>query len=497
MSAQHKLTKEAIAFLETASSLAFANPFSDEWKNLEKKLVSFFPSATPEKIKESLPEMMGNQLNKYLGENIRIENYDDNLRETVQIACLFQVYSKYRRQFDDYILQQFSVYDKILDCTFIDQIIKDIQQYGFSVQQISHYLGIFFQIRRAYFFISRFIAGESALTKKLRCKVWNSICTAHPRLFEKYLCDKMEDFSTLILGETGTGKGSVASAIGHSNFIPFDVTKKTFSENFRKIFIALNLSQYSESLIESELFGHAKGSFTGALEKHDGVFCICSENGAIFLDELGDIPLHLQVKLLKVLQERIFTPIGSHEFKKFKGRVIAATNKSLDELRRKNLFRDDLYYRLCSNVISLPPLRERIRENPSELSDLISHLLEKIVGSNASELGYWVFNQIRKCVGINYEWPGNVRELEQAIRSILVTGQYYATKVVSRKEGFIENVGSGVLDYDALLSGYCKLLYEKLGTLEAVSQQLNIDRRTVKKYITLENKSLEVLKTSA
>jgi transcriptional regulator with PAS, ATPase and Fis domain len=188
----------------------------------------------------------------------------------------------------------------------------------------------------------------------LRLHLWQNVFTGEVRLYERYLWNRMEDFSTLLLGETGTGKGTAAAAIGRSSFIPFDEKQGRFAESFMRGFISMNLSQFPETLIESELFGHRKGAFTGAVEAHQGVLARCSEYGAIFLDEIGDVPVPVQIKLLQVLQERQFCPVGSHEPARFRGRVIAATNRPLDKLREQGLFRDDFFYRLCSDIIHVP-----------------------------------------------------------------------------------------------------------------------------------------------
>ena len=160
-------------------------------------------------------------------------------------------------------------------------------------------------------------------------------------------------------------------ALGRSGFIPFDARKGCFAESFTRNFIAINLSQYPESLLESELFGHKKGAFTGAIENHEGIFSRCTPHGSIFLDEIGDVSVPVQIKLLQVLQERHFVPLGSHEAKRFKGRVIAATNRPLAELRDGRM-RDDFYYRLCSDVIEVPALRQRIAESAGELEQLVA-----------------------------------------------------------------------------------------------------------------------------
>src|SRR5881296_2538277 len=207
--------------------------------------------------------------------------------------------------------------------------------------------------------------------RRLREALWNNVFSHDMRGYEAALWNRMEDFSTLLLGETGTGKGSAAASIGRSEFIPYVAGQRRFAANFTDTFIAINLSQFPETLIESELFGHRKGSFTGAIDHHQGVFERCSAHGALFLDEIGEVSIPTQIKLLQVLQERTFTPVGGHEKKRFSGRVIAATNRSLDDLRERKLFRDDFFYRLCSDLITVPPLRQRLREAPEELDLLI------------------------------------------------------------------------------------------------------------------------------
>jgi len=143
-------------------------------------------------------------------------------------------------------------------------------------------------MRRAFYFIKS-IAGKSPCVQELRKSLWNNIFTNNIELYDSYLWNKMEDFSTMLLGETGTGKGLAASAIGRSGFIPFNEKRSRFQESFAKTFVSINLSQFSEQLIESELFGHKKGAFTGAIEAHQGIFSHCSPFGAIFIDEIGDV----------------------------------------------------------------------------------------------------------------------------------------------------------------------------------------------------------------
>ena len=322
--------------------------------------------------------------------------------------------------------------------------------------------------------------------REFRRLLWNDVFTQDVQLYDRYLWNRMEDFSTLLLGETGTGKGAGAAAIGRSGYIPFDEKQGRFTESFLRSFIALNLSQFPETLIESELFGHRKGAFTGAVESHEGVLARCSRHGSIFLDEIGEVSAPVQIKLLQVLQERTFCPVGSHEPERFRGRVIAATNRPLESLRGRGLFRDDFFYRLCTDIIEVPPLRQRLQEDPGELRHLLEHLLGNIMGDAGSVLADKVEAAIRRDVDAEYPWPGNVRELEQALRRILLTGGYAGSAQPTAKD-LVENLVTGIeteaLDAAGLLSGYCALLYESSANYEAVARQTNLDRRTVKKYV--------------
>jgi DNA-binding NtrC family response regulator len=195
----------------------------------------------------------------------------------------------------------------------------------------------------------------------------------------------------------------------------------------------------------------------------------------------------VQIKLLQVLQERAFSPVGSHERQRFRGRVIAATNQSLGDLRDKKLFRDDFFYRLCSDIITVPPLRQRIQQSKAELKDLLEHLVTRMTGEAAPELVNLVREVLDRGVGPHYAWPGNVRELEQAVRRILLTRRYETDpKAVTKdaRDEFLAGIDRGSLDADALLSGYCALLHQRHGTIEEVARRANLDRRTVKRYLS-------------
>lgn len=209
------------------------------------------------------------------------------------------------------------------------------------------------------------------------------------------------DVTVLILGESGTGKELVAKSI-YMN-----------SERRDKPFVTVNCAAIPEGLLESELFGHEKGAFTDAKERHIGKF-EQAKDGTIFLDEIGDMSLPLQAKILRVLQDKTFERVGGSEVIFTNARVIAATNKDLLKLVEEKKFREDLYYRLNVFTITLPPLRERIEDIPDLVEYFIfkySHKYQKVITGIAPDV-MEILN--------NYSWPGNVRELENVIAHAVV-----------------------------------------------------------------------------
>lgn len=211
----------------------------------------------------------------------------------------------------------------------------------------------------------------------------------------------MSKVNVLIQGESGTGKELVAKLIHYSG-----ITKKD-------PFIAVNCSALTETILESELFGHVKGSFTGAHRDKKGKFELANE-GTLFLDEISEISPAIQVKLLRVLQEREFEKVGGEETVKFKARLIAATNKNLEELVQKEQFREDLYYRLKVFTLNVPPLRERKEAIPSLVTFFINKI-NKELHKNIRKIPFDVMEML-----MNYNWIGNVRELENTLYQAMV-----------------------------------------------------------------------------
>jgi len=218
------------------------------------------------------------------------------------------------------------------------------------------------------------------------------------RLLDR-VCDS--DATVLVQGENGTGKELIAKAL-HYN-----------SKRKNKKFLIVNCGAFNENLLESELFGHVKGAFTGAIKDKKGLF-EAADGGTLFLDEIGDTSMTMQVKLLRVLQEGTYTPVGSTDVKKGNVRVLAATNKNLTEMVKSKEFREDLFYRL--NVINLivPPLRDRAED----IKILVDHFLTEYSKSSNKNIKQLDKNCLERLM--NHDWPGNVRELENEIERLCV-----------------------------------------------------------------------------
>ncbi len=275
------------------------------------------------------------------------------------------------------------------------------------------------------------------------------------------------DISVLIQGETGTGKELVAKEI-HER-----------SDRSKKNFITINCAAIPENLMESEFFGHKKGSFTGAVTDQKGKFEM-ADGGTIFLDEIGEMPLNLQAKLLRVLQERMITPIGSSNPIYVNVRIIAATNKDLEFEVQRGTFREDLLYRLNVIQISLPPLRER--EDDIEilgkffLSKFSIEYQRKVVG----------FTPVALDLMKQYEWPGNIRELENRIKKgVVLSDKIHITPTELGIEHADKNsiLPLSIAKQNFQKEYIIKALKRNSWNKSKTAQELGIDARTIFRYL--------------
>jgi DNA-binding NtrC family response regulator len=262
--------------------------------------------------------------------------------------------------------------------------------------------------------VARALEGQKLLRENVRLRNevsskyrFENIIGSSPSMQQVYglIAKGAPTNSTILLrGESGTGKELIARAIHYNSL------------RSSKPFVAVDCGSLSEGLLESELFGHVKGSFTGAVSDKKGLFEV-ADGGTLFLDEIGNIPPSTQAKLLRVIQEREFKAVGGTKTKRTNIRLITATNKDLREMTAQGTFRDDLYYRLNIFPIAIPPLRERKEDIPGlafHFLKIFSADLEKTV----TQISVDAMNLL-----VNYDWPGNVRELENTIhRAAILTG---------------------------------------------------------------------------
>ncbi len=468
------------------SRAAFANPFSPERDALDVRIAE---------TDASDPELLPRLLERLESRLAAIEERGDLAPEVfvpedwraLEHAVLFECFHRYVGALDALIEEQLGA-DGSIPVPFAGELLRRLVRRGVARDHAVRMLSFFWQLRRAYYFIAGGLIGVSPSMRRLREAIWNDVFTHDIARYERKLWNRLEDFSLILRGETGSGKGQAAAAIGRSGFVPFEESKGAFAASFTELFVPINLSQFPETLIESELFGHKKGAFTGAVDSHAGVFSRCSPNGAIFLDEIGEVSIPVQIKLLRVLQDRVFTPVGSHEERRFEGRVIAATHRDLARLRSEKIFRDDFYYRLCSDVVEVPPLRVRLAEEPRELDVLLEHLVARIAGAPDAEIVAQAKSAIRAGMPEGYAWPGNVRELEQCVRRVLLTGRCSpeataAGAAMDPADRFLAAARAGTMEARELTARYCALLHERHGTFEEVARITGLDRRTVRKYV--------------
>jgi len=320
------------------------------------------------------------------------------------------------------------------------------------------------------------------LREKLSQKYnFNNIIGMNGQMLE--LFDLIKDIAktnstVLITGESGTGKELIANAI-HFN-----------SDRIKKPFVKVNCGVLAENLLESELFGHVKGSFTGAIRDKLGRFEI-AHGGTIFLDEIGDVSSNMQLKLLRVLQEGEFERVGGTETIKVDVRIIAATNRNLNEMMMKGQFRQDLYYRLNVIPLEVPPLRERKDDIPL----LITHFLDKFNKQFSKKIDFIEDEAMRYLQ--NYSWPGNIRELENLLERAVVlnkTGRLTVKDfplVIMKQDGEIEvdltAEGSltdlvDVYEKQVIMKALRENNYNKLRTAEKLGIHRSTFMSKLKKY---------------
>lgn len=359
-----------------------------------------------------------------------------------------------------------------------------------------HCFAVFFQIQRAFRQIFACIIGRSMPIAHLRAAVWESIFTHDMGRYARSVYRTMAGIPTLITGSSGTGKELVAKAIGFSRYIEFDANISRFKVDPHSSLHPVNLSALSPTLIESELFGHRKGAFTGAIGDREGWLQVAGEHGTVFLDEIGELDHSLQVKLLRVLQSGTFSRVGDTDERKFSGKFVVATNRDLAQEMAAGRFRRDLYYRLCADMIHTPSLHEQLVDCPDDLlclAEFIAHRVLVDLPEESKALAKETADWIAVELGEKYAWPGNFRELEQCVRNVMIRKSYTPVRQRpgavggSAHEQFARDVAEGRLTLEELVENYVSMVYAKEEChYGQASKRLQIDWRTLKQKLNPE-----------
>lgn len=505
------LSATQAAFLRAISHLAYANPFLPECVEWERAVLgSEFvegepvwsrqvkdperPRANVWKIAERLAPVAA-QLRDRLAAGAHASAEDLALYEDAVLYLLYQRY--YPRFFE----AGASVPGRAADAgrwRFYNEFLADWRHF-FGLDRVRfpsgheprHTFACFRQIQRAFEQIFADIIGSSMPAARLRAAIWQSVFTHDMRRYRRTLYARMGEFATLITGPSGTGKELAARAIGLSRYLPFDERRLSFPGEEAASFFPINISALSPTLVESELFGHLRGAFTGAVADRKGWLETCPELGSVFLDEIGDLDPAIQVKLLRVIETRTFHPVGGTAGRQFRGKLIAATNRDLSAAIGKQQFREDLYYRLCSDQIATPSLAEQLADSPAVLEELVLYMARRVAGPEAEELAREVTAWIGTHLGPDYAWPGNYRELEQCVKNVLIRRNYRPAgaspgRDADALEQFALDIRAGNLTADALLTRYVTLVYSRTRSYEETGRRLGLDRRTVKAKVDRE-----------
>jgi DNA-binding NtrC family response regulator len=485
--------------LEAVSRLLDCNPFSPERVRLEREIVGdryveaeavwSYRAAEPQQSYANAREAAACGSEIVLSVKERLAGGAKATAEELRLyedAVLHHLYWRYAER----LVVDESAGAPPLSAPFYGELLREWRDF-FAVSKLeapdaAHTFAVFFQIRRAFRHIFTKIIGGSAAAARLRATVWQSIFTHDMRRYRRSLYARMGDFTTLITGPSGTGKELVARAISYSRYWAFDDRKLVFSGANATAYHPVNLSALSPTLIESELFGHRRGSFTGAVRDRKGWLEICPAGGAVFLDEIGDLDAEIQVKLLRVIETRTFQPVGETAARTFGGKLVAATNVDLGAAMQAGAFRPDFYYRLCSDQIQTTPLAGQLRESPEVLRDLLVYLARRVAGEEGEALAEETETWIRRELGADYAWPGNYRELEQCVRNVLIRGEYRPRQAAAVSGGLWDGASEGKLTADDLLRRYVTLVYAQSGGYAEAARRLELDQRTVKSKVDLE-----------
>lgn len=499
-------------FIEAVAQLNYTNPFAPERLALEKQALGAdftaepdtFWSLTPDQTTQRRPNLIllldrarsaADEIRRRLLQRQVASDHELQLYDDLSLYVLFyELLESWGHRLSPGSSR--ADVDRVAWERFSAEFDRRLKLPGLQLPSATGRVALFelfHQIYRAFFSIFECVIGRSRPAANLRARIWQSIFTHDFRRYRRSLRKTLSQVTTLIIGPSGSGKELVAQAIGMSRWIPFNERERQFVTQPADSYAPINISAFARNLVESELFGHAKGAFTDAGTARVGWLEACGEHGCVLLDEIGELDSATQVKLLRVLQNRQFQRLGETKVRDFHGKVIAATNRDLRKEIEAGRFREDLYYRLCGDVIETPPLAAQTQDNPDMLEDLVTQIVERMTPDEKDSLTAEVLKSITECMPTNYHWPGNIRELEQCVRNIMICGRCYPATAFTA-DGAVNASGDLAPDLfrlacrmqavevtaDEVLQEYCHWAWRQTGSFDQAARRLLLDRRTVR-----------------
>lgn len=485
-------------FFEAVHQVCYANPFTDTLAEAEQKALGSAFVETPAVWSLDIRDPFRQRENSWrLAEKTTLKIEAFRLRlltehdatphelELYEAASFLTLYYRYYAAISDAVFGPKPTRNR---WAFYRDFARDFDHFfaipntlpgGYSAVKV---FALFVQIVRSFLHIFENVLGSGKPAGRLRAAIWQSLFTHDLRRYGRHLSERMGEFATLITGPSGTGKEVVARTIATCRYQPFDDKTLSFPHEAEALFLPINIAALTPTLVESELFGHRRGAFTGAMGDRKGYLEACPALGGVFLDELGEMSLEVQVKLLRVIESRQFTPVGDTTSKRFAGKLLAATNRNLSQAIAEGRFREDLYFRLCSDILETPSLRSQLEESPQVLEELVRYMAFRSGGDETfTQFAIdWVSTHLK-----HYAWPGNYRELEQCVRNLLIRGEYRPPNLEAKttQPQWLSAANQGQLTADDLLTHYCRHVHQQTGTYEATAAILGIDRRTVRARI--------------
>jgi DNA-binding NtrC family response regulator len=506
------------SFLDPVARLVAGNPFRHSWASLIRAALS--PEAA-DSVDEStiLPwgplgaatALLSDRLAVLVRRAIeRLRAGAAPSREEILIyrgAAIYCLWDRFGARF------QGIIDDDRVDAPFYGEFEEAYRELlvhpAIRVPEPPHLFALYYQARRAAWFITSKIAGRSRAAGASREAIWRAIMGNDVCTYARSLYAQMDACPVLITGETGTGKDLAAQCIGWSGYIPFDPKARRFARRYAGDFHVRNLCEIPADLVASALFGHKKGSFTGADADALGFFALAGENGTLFLDEIGELPLPAQAKLLRPFESREYLPIGEKEPRKMRGRPLVATHRDLPAMIARGEFREDLYERMNGIRVHVPPLRELCADG-----GLLDYV-DRFVGARIPDpderrrLAFHVMQRCQAELG-GHLWPRNLRELRNFTERCLLEGAPSSIappsegapipalpppapvphvpapeSVCMPSSGLVgPTAKAGGVDHKKLLSAYVTHVYVSTGQNKAATARITgFDRRTVAQLI--------------